>query len=82
MFIKFMLYYFFNTKRPAPDSELSICLISLAISNKHVLKTKRNAVHNINVKNSDKCVINIKSFVLRVENETRFEGHRGASEIT
>ncbi len=28
-------------KRPAPDSELSICFISLAISNKHDLRQKK-----------------------------------------
>ncbi len=76
-------YYFLNTKRPAPDSELSICLINLAFSNKHDLRHKKlHAFHNINVKISDKCVIHIQSFVLKVEAEARFEGHGGTSEIT
>ncbi len=30
-------------KRPAPDSELSICFISLAISNKHEKKKKNTS---------------------------------------
>ncbi len=58
MFVKFKLYFFLNTKQPAPGSELSICLISLAISNKHIKfetinlrHKKRNAVHNIHKKN-------------------------------
>ncbi len=73
MFVKFKLYFYLNTKRPAPDSELSICLVSLAFSNKHALRHK---------KRNDKCVIYNKSFVLKVEAEARFEGHGGSSEIT
>ncbi len=40
MFVKFKFLFFLNTKWPAPDSELSICLISLAFSNKHDLRHK------------------------------------------
>ncbi len=48
MFVKFKFTIFFNTRRPAPDSELSICLISLAVSNKHDLRHKKlNAFYNI-----------------------------------
>ncbi len=42
MFVKFKFLFF--TKWPAPDSELSICLINLAFSNQHDLP-KIKSIH-------------------------------------